>query len=202
MRFVKKIIVFFAVIVMSGCREKIDISQLLPEYRLIHRVSDDLQKKYGVKLSVYGINNDLDRNYEIKKTTASFLVSYNFIQLRDSCISLEQARCLFVNITEALLQAINTDLEVRDRLDFYPFPIDGLRVSVHFVDENKIELGQGVCYAGMRRGVVGYDAYQIYEYKDNLITHGKHSDLLQEPYSVALEIATEQGCVTLSSDAS
>ncbi len=188
--------VFFIFLFLFGCNSRCDISQLIPEFKLIKNISDKIQSEKGLILSMYGINNDLPKDYKKKNITANFSVAYRLPKTKNDLISLEQARCFLVFVAESLLYAINHDPEIKERLEVFPFPSDLLKISIYFEDENRVQLANGgISDLYFSKGKIIYERYEIHGY--NPYPLGKHFIVHEESYADALEIVKQQGCLDL-----
>jgi hypothetical protein len=86
---------------------------------------------------------------------------------------------------------------IRSDLDVYPFTADRLHMSLCIVDENKVELGQGIAKVYFSRGKIEYERYDISEYTGRCPAKGKYFTVHEESYEEALKIVKEQNCLTL-----
>lgn len=192
MRYIKLLLILF--IIFCGCSAW-DISKKVPEFRLIKRFSNKINKETGLVLFCYGINNSLPKNYQIKNGTANFSVSYKLYRTQKDIISLEDARCLLISVAESFLEEINSDPEIRNDLDVYPFRNDRIGISIVFVDENDVNLGNGgISDIYFSHGKITYERYEILKY-EKPIPSGKHFTVLKETYPEALDIVKKSGCL-------
>jgi len=126
----------------------------------------------------------------------NFSASFALAKTRADEISLEQARNLLVFVAENLLKEINSNPEVIPNLDIYPFVSDLLDITIHFTDENQIDLGQGVAIVYFWKGKIEYEGYKIDEYRSRYPSRGEHFAIHEETYAEALEIIKNQGPLT------
>lgn len=177
------------IFIISGCHRKA-LGQILekdPSYKVILTFSEKIKPETNLILTGYGINNFIDKNYQFKNGVADFNLRYLLIKDKETKISIEEARNLIVSVAEKFLKMVNSDPKVTSKLDVYPLTSDFIRVSIHFEDENRIHLGQGVANVRLRRGEIVYDGFKIMEYTGKYPAAGKRYVLLQESYADALE---------------
>ena len=187
MRFID-FLFFISVFCFFSCSRREHSVSDFPPYKLILDFSEKLKKETGLVLFGYGVNNNLQKCYEIKNGVANFGISYYLFKERQDAISLEEARNLLVYVVESFLNEINGNEVIRSELDLFPFTSDFIKVSIHFVDKNKIDLGRGVAYVYFSRGKIDYEKYDIEEYREVYPAIGKHSIIHQESYRDALDI--------------
>lgn len=121
MKYTSQILIVLLLICSYGFKNKqIDISQSIPEYRLLHRCSKRIKEHTQLDLRMYGVNNDKPIGYKLKNGTYDFSVSYNLYKTQKDNVPVEFARSLVVSVVECLVNEINSDLEVRPYLDFFP----------------------------------------------------------------------------------
>jgi hypothetical protein len=181
---------FFA---LSCCKKY--VCDVYPEYKLIKRFSQRIESETGLALFCYGANNYLPKDYKFKNGVACFNASYLLCKNKFDSISLDEARCIIVSLANSFVKEVNYDAELRPLLDVYPFPIEFVEIGIHFIDQNKIELGQGVSYVYLAKNNLKYEGYNIIEYSDQYPAMGKHYKIHEETYSEALEIVNSQGCL-------
>ena len=174
---------FISVFCFFSCSKKEYSVSDFPPYKLILDFSEKLKKETGLVIFAYGVNNNLEKSYEIKNG-----MSYYLFKGRQDAISLEEARNLLVFVVEGFLNEINGNEVIRSQLDLFPFTSDFIKVSIHFVDKNKIDLGNGIAYVYFSRGKIDYEKYDIEEYREVYPAIGKHSIIHQESYQDALHI--------------
>lgn len=191
MKFIKLLIVFS---IFFGCQHRVDVSRINPEFRLINKFAKKLKQEKGLVLHAYGINHSLEKDYQFVNGTANLYSAYYSFRNKDDGVSKEEARCLLISVTESFVNAINTDEELRPRLDVYPVDYQNIQLRINFVDKNKVELGQGVSYVGLRKGKIKYEGYKIEEYNAEHIW-GRHFTIHEETYPEALKIAEREGCI-------
>lgn len=183
-------IIIICVFFIFGCSVKSD-SKKFPYYKLIIEFAQKIKKETGLVHTGYGINNTLPEGYH-RKGIGNFDASFRLQKNKNDEITLEFARNLILFLGENFLQEINSDLEVRPDLDFYPFTSDSIDITVHFEDENRVDLGQGVALIYFKRGKIIYQGYKIQEYATRYGTVGKHFTIHEESYAEALEIVKKQ----------
>jgi|GEM_PF-2886229 len=193
MKFINQIILiclFFCI----ACHKK-PAAEILPEYRFIKNFAQKIKPSTALILYAYGINNNLPRNYELKNQVANFTTDFFLFKTQQDSISLEEARTLLVSVTEAFLQEINSNLEIRELLDYYPFTSNSISISINFTDQNKIDLGNGIAQVSFSKGDIQYERYEIYEYTNRYPAIGKHFTVHRESYTEALELVRNQGAL-------
>ena len=94
-------------------KEKVDISELCSEYKLINVYSERVKPETGLELRSYGINIELPKGYKFKNGVGDFMVDYYSYKTQKDIVSLEEARRLIVSVAENLLEEINSNLIVR-----------------------------------------------------------------------------------------
>lgn len=200
MKFIKCIFLFS--FFLSSCTSKKDMrdvkdpDQMKPPYKLINLFSRKIQPQTDLVLCGYGYNWCLPNDYEIKNGIGNFAAAYNLIKKKNDSFSLDYARNLIVFLAENLLNEINNNLEVRPDLDVYPFTSDFIDITIHFEDEKRIDLGQGVAIIYLAHGKIKYEGYEIYEYRDRFPAVGNHYLIHEESYAEALDIVKKQGTLT------
>jgi hypothetical protein len=165
---------------------------MYPPYKLITRFSEKIKPETDLDLFAYGVNLDVPKNYQFKNGLADFSASYALRKTRQDEYSIEYARSLLVYLAENLLKEINNDPKVSPLLDVYPLSSDFIDIAIHFEDENKIDLGQGVAIVYFSKGKIKYKGYEIYEYTGLYPARGKHFTIREESYAEALDIVKEQ----------
>lgn len=190
MNFINFFILIIYVFSVSCCKKS--ISEILPEYRLIKKFSRIIQPRTNLALYSYSVNNCLPNNHEFKNKIENFSAGYFLCKTKNDIISLEEARSLIISVAEGLLKEINSDSEVRSILSVYPFNADLVSIAIHFKDENKIDLGQGISMAYLSKGKIKYERYEIHEYRSKYPSIGKHFIVHNESYAEALDIVKSQ----------
>ena len=188
---------FFTIFSCSCCRKQKNISESLPEYRLLTSFSKKISPHTGLIISSYGINNNLPKEYQFKNGVANFTVTYSLHKQKQDEISIEYARNLLISLTHNLLEEINSNSEIRSHLDAYPLSADLLRITIRFKDENKIDLGQGIATVYLSNGKIEYEGYEIHEYTGTYPASGKHFTIHKETYEQALDIVQKNGALVL-----
>ncbi len=194
MRSISGLIIFCVLLMNSSCQKKAQhLWEIVPEYKLLVEFSKKIKPETDLVLTGYGINNHLPKGYEFVNGVANFKVTYSLYKTKNDEISLDQARILLVSVGEALLNEINTNSEIRSELDVYPLTSDFIRIAIHFKDELKIDLGQGVSEVYFSKGKIKYERYEIRDYPNRYPATGKHYIIHEETYAEALEIVKKQG---------
>ena len=192
MRFINLGLFFVFLLSSCSCRGKVRSNiRDYPPYKLIIEFAQSIKQETGLVHTSYGINNSLPEGYQ-GKGIGSFKASFRLPKTKNDEISLEYARNLIVFLWERFLEDINSNTEIRPKLDFYPFTSDSINITVHFEDENRIALGQGVALVYFKRGIIEYQGYKIEEYATRFGTLGKHFTIHEESYAEALEIVKKQ----------
>ncbi len=111
-------------------------------------------------------------------------VGVHFISFTPS--SIEEARRLYVEVTEGFLKRYNENEAVRPYLHNYPFTIENLEIMIRFADEARKHRGDWMVALVFtaRKDQLFYCGYN-YE-KQQLY------DIHKEPYSQAVEIVKQQ----------
>lgn len=193
MRFINYLFVILFVFSCTGRRNVKDLSQMYPPYKLISLYSSKIKRDTDLTLYGYGINIDVPKEYQYKNGIANFLASYYLYKSQKDNISLNEARNLIVFVVENFLKEINADQEIIPDLDFFPFTFDHLDISIHIVDKNKIDLGQGVASVHFWDGKIKYSGFNIEEYREVYPARGKHYTILEESYVEALDVVKKNG---------
>lgn len=115
-------------------------------------------------------------------------VFFHFIQLKE--VTVDQARALFVRITEDYLQRVNNDQSVRPYLHNYPFTRQNLDFQLGFWKKGSVHQDSSV---HQDNGIT-----YIFNSKDDRLCYfaydGSNLQLVyQEPYEEALEIVKASG---------
>lgn len=166
---------------------------MLPEYRLINTFAEKIKPKTGLILRSYGVNNNLPKGYQFKNHVANFSASFKIIKTQEDIISIEDARFLMISILDGFLHEINSNLEVRDLLDFHPFTSNLINLTIYFEDKNGIDLGTGISTVYFFNGNLEYERYEIHEYRSRYPSIGKHFKVHKESYQQALDLVNKQG---------
>jgi hypothetical protein len=191
MKYINKSALFLLIsLLIYSCENK--YNKLINRYEFIKDFSEKIKQETELELTVYGINRDLPNEHALKNGIYNINITYWMKKNKNDEIPLEKARDLIVFVTENLLQEINSNPAIKSRLDFHPFPLEHLNIIIHFVDENKIDLGRGVAIACFSKGKIEYERYDIREYTNRYPAHGKHFTIHEESYAKALEIVKEQ----------
>ena len=172
-------------------------TEMFSGYKFITNFSKKIKPTSSLVLWCYGINLDLPKGYELKNEVATLSADYALYKTQKDTISLEQARKMIVSLVESILKDINSNSEIKDKLETNPFTYHSIDTSIYFQDENKIELGSGVSRVYFSKGKLTYEGYNIYEYTGQYPAHGKHFTIHKETYEEALNIVQESGEVTL-----
>ena len=177
----------FCVFLFFSCDRRGRSVSDFPPYKLIIDFSENLKKETGLVLCCYGINVG-HKPHNVRYGVANFDLSYNLFKDRKDMVTLEAARQVLVFSVEKFLNEINSNENIRSELDVFPFVSDSVNLCVYFMDENKIELGDGVACVSIFNGSVRYERYDIEEYREVYPAIGKHSIIHQESYQDALDI--------------
>ena len=196
MKYIKFIVAVIVLVIISSCSSKMDVNdpyQMKPPYKLINLFSRKIKPETGLILNAYAYNWCLPRNYVCKNGIGNFRASYYLPKTKTDEISLDYARNLIVFLTENLLQDINSNSEIRSKLDVYPFASDLINITIHFEDEIRVDLGQGVAVVYFSNGKIEYEGYKIEKYTGQYPAEGKHYTIHKETYAEALDIVKKQG---------
>ena len=193
MKFINSVVLLFLVASVFSCQNN-DISKTVPVFGVVKRFSGRIEKKTGLVLDCYGMNNWLPKDYKVKNGIANLDVTYRLRKTRPVTISLEEARCLLISVAESFLHEINSDLQIRKELDTYPLTQELLEITIYFVDENDVRLGTGVSTVYFSEGHIKYKGYQILEYR-KYSSLGKDYTIHKESYAEALDIVKQQNCL-------
>jgi len=193
-KYIRLILIF--VVLIYSCTSKKDVNdpyQMTPPYKLINLFSRKIKPETSLILTSYAYNWCLPRDYQCTNGIGNFSASYRLPKSKNDEISLEYARNLIVFLAENLLQDINSNSEVRSHLDVYPFSSNLIHITIHFEDENRIDLGQGVAIVYFSKGKIEYEGYKIDKYTGRYPADGKHYTIHKETYAEALDIVKKQG---------
>lgn len=181
--------IFVLIFMVSGCHRKTvgEILEKDPSYKIMITFSEKIRPETGLIHTGYGLNHDLPKDYQFKNGVANFKLSYSLSKKKEDKITLEEARDLLVFVTENFLKTVNSDPKVIPMLDVYPLTYDLMNITIHFEDENRIDLGQGIASLHLFDGKIRYRGYQIREYTGKYPAKGKHYVILEESYIDALE---------------
>jgi hypothetical protein len=193
MKFIKYILCFH--LILFGASYTTWVPETPNKNNLLIEFSNKIKRATGLVVSTYGYNTYLPRDYKIINGMASFSLDYNLVKTRQSVVSLKEARNLLISVTESLLKKINSDPEMKKRLDVYPCTNDLIRICIYIQDENHIDLGQGISTVFFSRGKIKYEYYQIHEYRNSYPAIGKHFTVHEESYVEALDIVKKQGAL-------
>jgi hypothetical protein len=195
MKFISKILILF-LLLQTGCTNS-DISQF-PPYKIIKKFSGRIKQETGLRLSSYGANSGLSEKYKKIYGKANFDMLYVLIKNRKESINLDEARCLITSVSESFINEVNSDPSMHQYTDIYPITSDFIEITILFVDEERIELGSGICNVSLLDGIIKYDSYNIEEYRRNgryPSAIGEHILVHQESYAEALDIVKKQNCL-------
>lgn len=133
-------------------------------------------------------------------------------------VSIEEARALYVTITDRLIEIINDNERIRPFLRIYPFPAERADISISFVNKNNSECLDGsVTFVCQGKGKLHFSkselqtiVYQpIIDNADGSIIRGERTaqeivsvDLHNEPYEEAVNIVHAQKKAAQSQDSS
>ena len=176
-----------SVVLVFSCEKKRVSILDVPKYKFIYDFSEKMKEKHRLILYCYGVNIN-SKPQKKDSNVSDFSIDYVLYKSRYDTVTLEEARSLLVFVVENLLSEINSNYEIRDNLDFFPFTIDSIRLVIYFKDENKINLGGGIAKLRFSKGNIKYEKYDIEEYREVYPAIGKHSIIHQESYQDALDI--------------
>lgn len=105
-------------------------------------------------------------------------------------LSVNEARRLYIEISEGYLKRYNENVAIRPYLHNYPFTINNLKLMIGFIDETRQRQGDGfVALMFIARNKLWFEGYDL--------TKSKFYDLHCETYAEAVEIVrNEQGCLS------
>jgi hypothetical protein len=186
MKFISLLLVLACI--LFGCHEKTvrEILEKDPSYNVMLTFSKKIRPETGLILRSYGLNH-VSKDYKSKNGVANFSISYSLTKNRGDKVSIEEARNLLVFIAENFLKTVNSDQKVIPMLDVYPLTSDLLKISLHFEEENRVDLGQGVAIVYFNHGKVKYQRFDIWDYTGKYPALGKHFLIHEESYADALE---------------
>ena len=183
-----KLILIILLFSCSCVKNRKDASEIFSGYKCIASFSKKIELETGLVLYSYGANNNLPKGYPFKNEVVTVSADYKLKKTRRDTVSLEQARKMIVWLIGSIVERINSDLEVRQYLEIYPFTYDLLATSILFKDENNIDLGTGISQVYFHRGKIKYERYDIHEYTGTYPARGKHYFIHEETYPEALAI--------------
>lgn len=160
-------------------------------YNTIQDFSNRIKKNTGLTLCSYASNHHLPKNYIFKNEIATISVDYKVFKNRNDVISIDEARNLIINLEESFLKEINSNQKTFSKLETYPFNQNLVDVGIYFIDENQIDLGQGVSEVRFFEGKITYKSYEISEYTEKYPVLGRHFKIHEESYEEALEIVKQ-----------
>jgi hypothetical protein len=190
--------IFFVLLIFgsnffSKYRHSTSFYKKFPEYNLIVSFSKKYKAQTGLELYSYGVNQSVTKDRKSINGVADFGASYYVRKKRTDSISIKEARSILVALTEAFIENVNSNTEIRPRLDVYPITYKEMSISLYFVDENNVDLGSGVSDVYFNNNEVRYGKYDISDYDGRSNTVGKHSTICTETYEEALDIARNDG---------
>jgi hypothetical protein len=156
--------------IFSSCDE--------PEYihlsdKIVNAYIKDVKYRYGFHLDGSG---------------GSMMNDITVIRLMFSSINtvkLDQARIIFVDSVENLLNRVNSDEKIRPYLHNFPFTIDNIQLDIGFLKPGgKFVDGEFIATISLIKGKIFYGHYNMS--KDRL------ENLYSEPYEEAIKIVREQ----------
>jgi hypothetical protein len=190
-------LLFFSIFSSSCYKKQKNISELFPEYKLLTTFLKKISPKTDLILRSYGVNYDLPKDYVFKNGVANFTVSYSLQKQKQDEISIDYARSLLISLTHNLLEEINNNSEVQPHLDVFPLTANLLNITIHFEDENRVDLGQGIAIVYFRNGKIKYEGYDIREYTGSFPARGNHFTIYKESYEEALDVVQKNGALVL-----
>lgn len=190
-----KLISFLVIFASCVC----DMSEKIIEFKVIKTFSERLKEKTQFDLYSYGVNNQLPKDQEVNGKIINFDISYKLLCDKKDLVSLDQARCWLVSVAESLANEMNTNTQINKELETFPLPMQNIKLYLLFLDENEIELGQGVCKVSLLNNKIRYQTYKIKQYDIGFksVAKGDHYNIHEETYDKALQIVKEQGCLRL-----
>ncbi|MFT4553153.1 MAG: hypothetical protein ACI9S8_001789 [Chlamydiales bacterium] len=107
-------------------------------------------------------------------------------------LSIQEARTLYIEVIEGLLEKVNTDDKLRPFLHNYPFEIKNLDISIRFEDSPGTRVPEDyVAFIFNNKDEIVFSAYRLDPDARDKIIDGKYYPLHKETYEEALRI--EQG---------
>lgn len=159
------------------------VSRVSKEYAAAYCFMGDFAKKQQLEngLSVYGVGNSMP-DEKIQKLTMYFVAQRR--------LKVEEARILYINVTQKMLNQINDDVGLRFCLDHYPFTVDDLDISLAFENETGRDVDPPyIAYVAMTRGIIRYVFYDAN-------TDRFFKERITENYEEALSIVRCEGKVS------
>ena len=141
--------------------------------KLINRFNTKFAKELKKEKSLYLFGYGGRMMFDVEEV----FMSYQATQ----CVSLEEARRLFIEISEKYLARINGNEQLRPFLHNYPFTIDNLELSLGFKDvEGKFQNQVSFIMYSKRSGNIVYNSYN---------TETEMLDTIyEEPYEEAVRL--------------
>lgn len=118
------------------------------------------------------------------------MISYHFETRRN--VDIDEARRLCVRCIEEIRAVVNATESLIPFLKPYPFPPEGMDVSIMFCDENWAFAHQGCVYLGEGGISVVYQQLDRLYYDSYNACAGRLESFYKEPYEEALRIYLEQ----------
>lgn len=193
MKYIKILIILLSFI---SCHRKTagEILDKDPSYKVITTFSKKFKHQTGLELAWYGVNRNLPKEYQFKNEVVNFHLGYFLINPnKDEAVSLNNARKLIVLTVDSFLKTVNSDPKVIPKLEVFPMTEDLLQISIHFKDQQQVDLGQGVAVAYFTHGKIRYEGYKISEYNGSYPAVGEHYLIYEETYAEALEALKKNG---------
>jgi len=173
-----KMIPFLIMILCQGC-----VSRVSKEYAAAYSFMGDFAKKQQLEngLSVCGVGHSMPEG-KIKE-----LILYFIAQRK---LMVEDARILYITVTQQMLDQINADERLRFCLDHYPFTVDDLDISLAFAKESGKDVDPPyIAYVSTTKGIIHYVWYDA-------STDRFFKERIKEPYEEALRIVRGEGKVS------
>ena len=105
------------------------------------------------------------------------------------CLTVDEARRLYVDVVEGYLERYNQNEEIRPYLHNYPFTVDNVEVMIGFkpVQQQKMDqLFVALMYVGKNQRLL----YRAYNHETEKFTY-----LYEEPYETAREIVMRERAI-------
>lgn len=140
-------------------------------YRVMNTYSDKIEKTFNLELIATGGG------------MASDLHMLELAYHGQKCLSLDQARTLYITVKEGFLKAINSYRQIRPWLHNYPYTSDSVEMRITFFDSNGERVpSQYIAFIATIKGKIHYDIYNGTDFQD----------FHKEPYEEALRIVNAE----------
>lgn len=161
---------FLIMILCQGC-----VPRVSEEYATAYSLMGNFARKQQVEngLSVCGVGHSMPDG-KIKKLTLYFMAQRKLM--------VDDARILYIMVTQEMLNQVNDDAELRCFLDHYPFTVDDLNISISFEEESGRDVDPPyIAFVSTTKGIIHYAWYDA-------STDLYFNERLKEPYDEALHI--------------